>query len=107
MLERFNMLDAKFVSTPLVNHFKHQFSIAFCPLNAAEKGLMSKVPYESAVGNLMYLMVCTRPDITYALGKVSKYMANPWKVHWKAMKWILRYIKGTMGYGLLFDTHSH
>ncbi|KAL2650316.1 hypothetical protein R1flu_018444 [Riccia fluitans] len=106
VLERFNMLDAKPVGTPLVNHFKHQLSTKFCPLDATEKGLMSKIPYESAVGSLMYLMVCTRPDIAYALGKVSKYNANPRKVHWKVVKWILRYIKGTMGYGLLFDAHS-
>ncbi|KAL2611475.1 hypothetical protein R1flu_023167 [Riccia fluitans] len=55
----------------------------------------------------MYLMVCTRPDIAYALGKVSKYNANLGKVHWEAVKWILRYIKDTMGYGLLFDAQSH
>ncbi|KAL2621793.1 hypothetical protein R1flu_001998 [Riccia fluitans] len=107
VLERFNMLDAKPVGTPLANHFKHQLSAKFCPLDATEKGLMSKIPYESAVGSLMYLMVCTRQDIAYALGKVSKYNANPRKVHWEAVKWILRYIKGTMGYGLLFDAHSH
>ncbi|KAL2630871.1 hypothetical protein R1flu_015557 [Riccia fluitans] len=107
VLERFNMLDVKPVGTPLANHFKHQFSAKFCPLDATEKGLMSKIPYDSAVRSLMYLMVCTRPDITYALGKVSKYNANQRKVHYEAVKWILRYIKGTMGYGLLFDAHSY
>ncbi|KAL2653776.1 hypothetical protein R1flu_021904 [Riccia fluitans] len=101
------MLDAKPVGTPLANHFKHQLSAKFCPLDATEKGLMSKISYESAIGSLMYLMACTRPDIAYALGKVSKYNANSGKVHWEAVKWILRYIKGTMGYGLLFDAHSH
>ncbi|KAL2608738.1 hypothetical protein R1flu_027311 [Riccia fluitans] len=86
VLERFNMFYAKPVGTPLVNHFKHQLSTKFCPLDATEKGLMLKVPYKSAVGNLMYLMVCTRPNIAYALGKVSKYNANPGKVHWEAKK---------------------
>ncbi|KAL2612985.1 hypothetical protein R1flu_024677 [Riccia fluitans] len=69
VLERFNMLDPKPVGTTLANHFKHQDLAKFCPLDATEKGLMSKIPYESAVGSLMYLMVCTRPDITYVLGK--------------------------------------
>ncbi|KAL2608963.1 hypothetical protein R1flu_027536 [Riccia fluitans] len=101
------MLDAKLVGTPLTNHFKHQLSTVFCPLDATEKELMSKVFYESAIGSLMYLTVCTRTDIAYALGKLSKYNANLGKVHWKAVKWILRYIKGNMGYGLLFDAHSH
>ncbi|KAL2623658.1 hypothetical protein R1flu_003863 [Riccia fluitans] len=101
------MFDAKPIGTPLANHFKHQLSAKFCPLDATEKCLMSKIPYESAIGSLMYLMACIRPDIAYALGKVSKYNANPRKVHWEVVKWILRYIKGTMGYGLLFDAHSH
>jgi hypothetical protein len=68
---------------------------------------MSKVPYENAVGSLMYLMVCTRPDLAYAMGKVSRYMSNPGKVHWEAVKWILRYLKGTKDVGLLFDANSN
>ena len=67
---------------------------------------MSKVPYDSAVGSLMYLMVCTRPDIAHAVGLVSRYMANPGKIHWDAVKWILRYLQGTSTVGLLFDAHS-
>ena len=51
---------------------------------------MSKVPYSNAVGSLMYAMVCTRPDISHAVGTVSRYMHNPGKEHWQAMKWILR-----------------
>ena len=56
---------------------------------------MASVPYASAVGSLMYAMVCTRPDITHAVGVVSKYMANPGKEHWEAVKWLLRYLRGT------------
>ena len=56
---------------------------------------MRRVPYASAVGSLMYAMVCTRPDIAFAVGTVSRYMSNPGKEHWAAVKWILRYLKGT------------
>ena len=42
---------------------------------------MSKVPYSNAVGSLMYDMVCTRPDISHAVGIVSMYMHNPGKEH--------------------------
>ena len=66
---------------------------------------MSKVPYDSVVGSLMYLMVCTRPDIAHAVGLVSRYMANPGSMHWEAVKWILRYLQGTSDVGLLFDAH--
>ena len=63
---------------------------------------MSKVPYESAVGSLMYAMVCTRPDIAYAVGVVSRYMKNPGKEHWIPVKWILRYLRGTTNQALCF-----
>ncbi|XP_075085139.1 secreted RxLR effector protein 161-like [Nicotiana tabacum] len=58
---------------------------------------MSKVPYASVVGSLMYAMVCTRPDIAHAVGVVSRYMLDPRKEHWEGVKWILRYLKGTSG----------
>ena len=43
---------------------------------------MSRVPYSSVVGSLMYVMVCSRPDLAYA---VNKYMVKPSKEHWKAV----------------------
>ena len=64
---------------------------------------MSKVPYASIVGSLMYAMVCTRPDIAHAVGVVSRYMNNPRKEHWMAVKWILRYLKGTTNQALCFS----
>ena len=56
---------------------------------------MAKVPYSSAVGSLMYAMVCTRPDIAHVVGVVSRFLENPGKEHWEAVKWILRYLRGT------------
>lgn len=56
---------------------------------------MSEVPYQSVVGGLMYATVCTRPDIAYAVGVVSRFITNPGKAHWEEVKWILRYLKGT------------
>jgi len=93
VLERFNMSDAKPVNVPLGGHFK--LSKAQAPTTEDEKALMSEVPYVSAVGSLMYAMVCTRPDITQAVGVVSKYISNPWKEHLRVVKWILRYLKGS------------
>jgi len=45
---------------------------------------MSKVPYSSAIGNLMYAMVCAKPDIAHAVGVVSRYISNPGKQHWES-----------------------
>ena len=61
---------------------------------------MSKVPYASAVGSLMYEMVYTRADIAHAVGVVSRYMNNPGKENWMAVKWILRYLRGATNQAL-------
>ena len=85
------MNEAKPVSTPLGSHFK--LSKEQSPKTKEERDHMSKVPYASAIGSLMYAMVCTRPNITHAVGVVSKFMSRPRKQHWKAVKWILRYLR--------------
>ncbi|MCO5557951.1 hypothetical protein L7F22_011525 [Adiantum nelumboides] len=56
---------------------------------------MDKVPYAPACGSLMYAMITTRPDIAYAMRVVSRYMSNPDKKHWEAVKGIMRYLKHT------------
>ena len=72
VLERFRMQNEKPVSTPLANHFK--LSKETCPKTREEIEYMSKVPYSSAVGSLMYSMVCTRPNIAHAVGVLRKYI---------------------------------
>ena len=93
VLQRFSMENAKVVSTPLPSHLK--LTKEMCPKTQEEEDKMSKVPYASAVGSLMYAMVCTRPDIAHAVGVVSRYMIHPGIEHWNAVKWILRYLRGT------------
>ena len=56
---------------------------------------MSRVPYTSTVGSIMYAMTCTRADMAYSLGVVSKYQSNPSEVHWKVVKSILKYLRNT------------
>ncbi|CAL9012342.1 unnamed protein product [Prunus brigantina] len=89
VLKRFNMDKAKPVSTPFPSHFKQS------PTCEKEKENMAMVPYSSAVGSLMYAMICTRPDITHAVGVVSRFLSKPSREHWNAVKWILRYLRGT------------
>jgi hypothetical protein len=85
----------------LANHFK--LSALQCPKTEEEKQSMEKMPYANLVGGLMYAMVCSRPDITHAVGLVSRYMHNPGKEHWNAAKWILRYLHGTRDVALCFE----
>ena len=60
-----------------------------------EKEWMSKTPYHSIVGSLMYAMIVTRPNIAFAVGALSRLLSNPGKKHWEAMKFILKYLCGT------------
>eukprot|EP00253_Pinus_taeda_P035326 PITA_35326 len=62
-----------------------------------------RVPYASAVGSLMYAMVCTRPDISHAVGVLSRFMSKPGKEHWIAVKRVFRYLRGTSDYGLCYQ----
>ena len=94
------MHDAESVSTPIAPHFK--LSALQCPSTDKDIEYMSRVPYSSDVGSLMYAMVCSRPDLSYAMSLVSRYMANPGKEHWKVVQWIFRYLHITSNACLKF-----
>ena len=57
-----------------------------CPKTQEEEEDMSRVPYASALGSQMYAMVCTRPEIAHVVGVLSRFMSNPRKEHWTAVK---------------------
>ena len=63
---------------------------------------MNTLPYTNVVGSIMYTMVCTRPDLAYSLSILSRFMANPRKPHLDALKWVLRYLKDTLDYGICY-----
>ena len=102
VLQHFGMdSKTKLVSTSLAHHFK--LSALLPPRTNEECEYMAQIPYVSLVGSLMYAMVCTRLDISQAISMVSRYMHDPGKGHWQAVKWILRYIVGTTDLGLKFE----
>ena len=84
VLKRFNMDQAKPVSCLFQSQEK--LSKKMCPTSKEIKAKMSNIPYASVIGSLMYAMVCTRPDIAYAVGVASRYLANPGKKHWEDRK---------------------
>ena len=65
---------------------------------------MRRIPYASAVESLMYAMLCTRPDICYAVGVVSRFQSNPSPEHWIAVKHILKYLRRTRDYMLVYSS---
>lgn len=94
----FDMQDCKLVLTLLSPQFK---------LLAAQSSeiefQLNEFPYAQVVGNLMYAMVCTRPDTTYAVSVVSRFLNCLSKTHQSVVKWIMRYLKGSSNCGLLYD----
>ncbi|CAM8914155.1 unnamed protein product [Rhodiola kirilowii] len=100
LVKKFDMSDAKTVLIPLAHHFK--LSNEQCPKAESDIEHMSKIPHANAVGCLMYSMACTRQDLAHGVSVVSRYMGNPGKAHWYAVKWLFRYIKGSLNKGLLF-----
>lgn len=94
ILDRFGMGECNAVSTPAeVN------TDDFADSNIA------KYPYREAVGNLLYLSVATRPDISFAVGVVSRYMENPSEANVNAVKRIFKYVKGTINHGIKYESN--
>jgi hypothetical protein len=63
---------------------------------------MRNVPYASAIGSLVYTMLCTRPDVCFAVGMISIYQSNLGPTHWVAVKHILKYLWRTRNYMLVY-----
>lgn len=77
VLDRFNIKIANLVSTPLANHFK--LNRKSYPSIQEEKEYMTFVPYSSAIGSLMYAIICYRLDISHVVGIVNKFLSNTGK----------------------------
>ena len=67
---------------------------------------MKSVPYAPVLGSLMYEMVATRPDITHGVGVVSRFMHNPDRSHWNAVKHVFRYLASTKDLGILYEPNK-
>ena len=100
LLQHYGMSDCVTVSTPLDPNCK--LSKEQSPQDDKEKAAMRAYPYAQLVGSLMYLAIATRPDISYAVGLLGHFSANPGLPHWKAAKHLLRYLKGTMDMKLTY-----
>ena len=101
ILQRFDMLHSKPISTPLTSPCK--LSNDDSPKNEREISEMKDVPYKQILGCIRYLVSCTRLDICFAAGFLSRFMANPGPKHWIALKRLLRYLKHTQHYALTYS----
>ncbi|KAF5819855.1 putative RNA-directed DNA polymerase [Helianthus annuus] len=92
------MINCKPADTPMIANQKLYIE--------KEAELADKERYQRLVGKLIYLSH-TRPDIAYAVGVVSQFMHQPQKAHMEAVWRIIRYLKGTVGNGVLFQPNNH
>ena len=99
VLERFGMRDCRPVATPMLQCRNNEESLDVLDQNETS----SDVPYRQAIGALMYLMISTRPDLAFAVGKLARFCEKPQEKHWVAVKRVFRYISGTKDLGILFD----
>ena len=82
------------------------FRSMMCPNTFKKIKRMSRIPYALTIGSFMYVMLCTRPDITLAMSVTSKYQSNLGEEHWIAMKNILKYLRRTKDLFLIFGGDS-
>nr|AQY61295.1 Pol [Coffea arabica] len=106
VLKRFYMDKAHTLSTPMVVRSLDPNKDPFRPREENEEILGPEVPYLSAIGALMYLANCTRPDISFAVNLLARFSSSPTRRHWNGIKHIFRYLQGTIDLGLFYSNKS-
>ena len=104
ILVRFSMQNFKKGLLP----FRHGVPLSddHRPKTSKEEKMMRQILYALAVGSLMYAMLCTRPYICYLVGMVSRYQSNQGSKHWQAVKYILKYLRRTRDYMLVYRSEN-
>ena len=93
VIQKFNESNSSYFATPM------DPNVSLVPSSGTP---IAQLEYASLVGSLMYAMTSTRPDIAFAIGKLSRYTSNPSMMHWNALRRVLRYLKKTKDYGLTY-----
>jgi len=96
VLQTFGMADCRPVSTPM----EPGLDLKRETIATALPELMQA--YQSGTGSIMYIMLCTRPDLAYTVSTLSQYLANPNEGHWKALKRCFQYLNATRDLGLVY-----
>ena len=93
ILQKFDMMDCSSIATPLT--IPCHLSSSDSPSTPEEVAFMKNIPYRQILGSLRYLVSCTRPDLSFSTGFLSRFMEHPGPRHWEALKRVLRYLKYT------------
>ena len=104
MLKRFSMENSKRCFLPL----KHEIHLSkgMSPKTPEERQHIKKIPYASAIESLMYAMLCTRPDIAYAMSVTRRYQSYPSLKHLTVVKCIFKYLRKTKDLLLIYRVNG-
>ncbi|MCO5606490.1 hypothetical protein L7F22_060678 [Adiantum nelumboides] len=105
VLQRFNLSSCKGVDITLTPSVKLISEMMIVTSNEQEQ--MAVIPYMPAIGGIRYFVTCTRRDICFTVGYLSRFMQDPCLPHWKQLKYLLCYIKSTQDLCLVFSAASH
>lgn len=100
-LEEYNMLNCNPIRTPMSPAVR--LNKDDCPLTQDEIFLTQAFPYSNIVESLMYAVINSRPDCAYAVCNLAQYLSNRGNSHIQTLKCTLRYIKGTLSYGIKYQ----
>lgn len=96
MLSRFGMENCKTTTSPMNS------SVKLSELQIEEDVAEKRFPYREAVGSLNYIALISRPDISYTVNTLARASNNPTDLHWRAVKHVMKYLKGTIGLSLCY-----
>lgn len=95
VLDRFGMKDSKGCNTPMC-------AKSIDTVRDESSPLKNTTAYKQAIGSLMYLATCTRPDLAQSVGYLSRFQSEPHELHWNGIKRVLRYLKSTLSLGITY-----
>ncbi|GKA60278.1 zinc finger, CCHC-type containing protein [Tanacetum coccineum] len=99
---RFFMKDIGEADVILGIRIKHESNRIAISQSHCIENVVSQLEYSRVIGCLMYVMTCTRPDIAFAVGKLSRYTSNPVIQDWQVIQRVLKYLKKSMNYKLTY-----
>ena len=104
LIQFYEMKNEKTVAIPIQPN--HKLTVDLVEEKEPLRKLIDSSQYRQAIGKIMYLMICSRPDICYAVTVLSRFMSKPREKHWRHVKQLLRYIKSTRNYALIYPKLS-
>jgi hypothetical protein len=101
VLKKFDMDTCRPASTP----FGYNIRLMKSTKEDSAKFIQQNSRYRKAVGSLMYITICTRPDISFAVGVLSRFLERPNQQHWDSFLHVLRYLKATISLSIKYQAH--